>query len=207
MVHAPVLNLIESVATLQWHDTTAPAPAASYSAAVLCSPPQPMPEANWSTVCERWTRWSVANGECRAGFGVDPGMALNAFFDTDAWKNISITKDCLQLNNNLVSKVESRCSAMRSALENVGQSSEGVCTVFQTNCAAHSCVLALKPMAALFPGLSSCIVRVGHLHQSHRAAQKYPRPYRTKSRRASISESALLLHQVFTTGKLAIDKC
>eukprot|EP00959_Pyramimonas_sp_CCMP1952_P350704 7347735-Pyramimonas_sp.AAC.1 len=66
MRHCPVLNLCETIAKC-WTWGAGPA----VSAARVCSPAQVMPAANYSTVLDRWRRWSICNDSGRPGSSVD----------------------------------------------------------------------------------------------------------------------------------------
>ena len=130
-----------------------------------------LPRANWSTVYDRWVAWTVGNAQ-NPGYRVDPSGAIKAALDVcEAWQNVTLTKDCLYLNVNLVAKLERLVGSMREQL--AGSAADSVPTIVSNNCMAHTSVLGLKPIFRRIPGLTSFLVRVGHLCRSSRAAVLY----------------------------------
>ena len=167
MRHLPVLNSIERIVKLQETSSGDGLPSNKICGVTLFSPARPMPAANWSTVFDRLAWWSVNLGHY-PGSGIDPSSRLMHVVEP-CWKNISIVKDNLQMNENLVCAIE-RGLAEQRRLGPHGPATET--TILNVHCVAHSIALALKPVTKSFPGLSSFIVRVGHLHNSGRASQK-----------------------------------
>ena len=166
MVFAPVLNLVENVARMSQRDR-----GVEVSGVHLHSSAVVLPEANHATVRSRWERWTVGNGG-RAGDLIDPtGEVAIAYAGSPAWKNISMVSDCLPLNDCIVASVELGLRIQTASLELAD--ADKVPTLLYMNCRAHSCMLCLKPLVQRFQGLSTFLVRVGHLHQSHRSANKY----------------------------------
>eukprot|EP00959_Pyramimonas_sp_CCMP1952_P098712 2063669-Pyramimonas_sp.AAC.1 len=166
MRHTPVLNVCESVFKLC--DVGA-LPSHGCSATSITSPAQPLPQANYSTVMDRWRRWTVGNDSIRPGCSVDPDGTLTAagVMDSPKWKNISAVRDCLQLNSNIVAKCEDAFRARRAELQDDDRA-DGVPTIFSLNCCGHMCVLGLKPILSFYPGLNAHVVRCGHVCQSSR---------------------------------------
>jgi hypothetical protein len=172
MAHSPVLNMVQSVIRQQrWCGPAAKRTRISSSAIV--SPAQVMPAANWSTVNKHWEKWSVSGLHNKSG-GLDPlGAITAAQKSTPSWQNMSLTRDALYVNSCIIDSVEHRLAAERARLALVPMGLDKVPTMFSSSCAAHSTVLACKPSLEHTPGLSTCVVRLGHLHQSSRFAQKW----------------------------------
>ena len=84
-----------------------------------------------------------------------------------SWKNVYMMKDNLMVNDNVVCKTE---VAVRENNTLVGRTDT---TVFAGFCMAHSMALTLKPVAQRLSGLTSCVVRIGHIHQSARGSDIY----------------------------------
>ena len=170
MKHAPVLNVCETIIK-----TETSSGHTQIAGASVASPPTVMPEANASTLYNRWRRWTCGTGGL-PGQRVDPDGALSGALSTSAarsWKGITVVKDCLQVNDNIMWEVEARVREATVAALTAGQAPDYVPTVTHRNCAGHSTVLCTKPLAALFPGLSGHIVREGHLCQSSRSSRRY----------------------------------
>eukprot|EP00959_Pyramimonas_sp_CCMP1952_P422280 8846103-Pyramimonas_sp.AAC.1 len=110
MIHAAVLNIQESL--FKFESTQG-----SVSALDVFSPAQVLPLANYSTVLDRWRRWSIMNG-VGPGAGVDPDGELGSDISRLAcWVNLVMVRDCLSLNDCLVAKTETACQVMRASLE------------------------------------------------------------------------------------------
>ena len=173
MVHKPTLSLCETM--YKFSSSDARRSTFAGTAARLHSPSQPLPAANYSTVLSRWKRWTLASG-FGPGPSIDPDGILQSPLETKAWKSIVLAKDCLELNNNIVCRVEQAlASARQSAAMNIDPSLlGGVPTLFHLNCQAHSAVLCAKPLIQAYDGLSAYIVRLGHLCQNHRFTTRCP---------------------------------
>lgn len=174
LVMAPVLNHLETLFKLKVLPIVEPC-TISVRALEVHSPAQPMPAANYSTVMSRLLRWSVIshNGP---GFSVDPQHVISVGPPGGTWTNLSIMKDCLMVNSNIVCRIERGLAAMRAAAPD---DADQVSTVWSSNCTGHMCVLCLKPILQFTPGLSSHVVRIGHLCQSSRSADKYRKGLQT----------------------------
>eukprot|EP00959_Pyramimonas_sp_CCMP1952_P424231 8886157-Pyramimonas_sp.AAC.1 len=96
-----------------------------------------------------------------------------------------MVRDCLMLNSNIVAACERECKKLREELEGSGRRelADGVVTVFSMNCSGHMCVLGMKPLLKFYDGLSSFVVRVGHLCQSARSSDKYESALENEIRR------------------------
>eukprot|EP00959_Pyramimonas_sp_CCMP1952_P023534 494772-Pyramimonas_sp.AAC.1 len=86
-----------------------------------------------------------------------------------------MVRDANVVNSNLVAKCEVGFDSARQDFARRGEHilADGVPTVFSLNCAAHCCVLSLKPILNHYPGLSSFVIRRGHLCQSWRSSKRY----------------------------------
>eukprot|EP00959_Pyramimonas_sp_CCMP1952_P235910 4930302-Pyramimonas_sp.AAC.1 len=86
---------------------------------------------------------------------------------TPVWNNLTMVRDAVVVNCNLVSKCESGFDQQRKYFIRLGEPAlaDGAPAVFSLNCSAHSRVLSLKQILKHFPGLSSFVVRCGHLCQ------------------------------------------
>eukprot|EP00959_Pyramimonas_sp_CCMP1952_P160577 3358073-Pyramimonas_sp.AAC.1 len=78
---------------------------------------------------------------------------------------------CIRDSNNIACKVEEALREKRNVLHGSPEIYY-VPTVFSMNCFGHSCVLCSRPILKSFDGLSSFVVRRGHLCQSWRSASK-----------------------------------
>ena len=106
MMHVAVLNLTESVFTQDGADF------AALRAAVLHTPSQVLPEANWSTVHDRWCKWTAASGNPTFGSKLDPDglFAVLPESYSRSWKTVVMIKDSLMVNNNMVRSKANRKS-------------------------------------------------------------------------------------------------
>ena len=138
----------------------------------LCSPGQPLAEANYMSVFKRLVDWSSFGSLMDAvnKTRIDPGgeVALELKSQpANTWREISLVKDCLMLNNNIVCRVERQIAAVEGTDASTAQT-----TVVHFNCACHMTVLLLKPIMARIDGVSSFTVRVGHLFQASRPTER-----------------------------------
>ena len=78
-----------------------------------------------------------------------------------------MVKDCLTLNDCIVALHERELAARRRHAVDE-RDLESIPTLLPVNCAGHSGVLSGKPVFSDTPGLSSFVVRIGHLVQSSR---------------------------------------
>eukprot|EP00959_Pyramimonas_sp_CCMP1952_P190617 3986636-Pyramimonas_sp.AAC.1 len=65
-----------------------------------------MPEANYSTVLDRWRRWTLCNDAVRPGTSLDHDGLLVEVLRTQRWKNLTMVRDANVVNSNLVAKCE-----------------------------------------------------------------------------------------------------
>ena len=161
MVHAPVLNVVETIFVMRGRGQDARVQAASPR-----SPAQVLPIANYSTVLARWRGWSVGIGSDGVGSKIDPLGAIKPS-PAKSWGCIAMVKDALMVNNNMVCQIERQVKARVEDRE-VADISAVPC-VFHMSCAGHSTVLCMKPVVhRIHKGISAFIVRLGHLSQSSR---------------------------------------
>ena len=166
-MHCPVLNMVESIFVLS--GCGGAAEQIHIEAVCPHSPCQVLPEANYSTVLDRWRRWTVGSGSPSAGSKVDPHRVI-ALDVAGSWSSIVMVKDGLMLNNNMVRKVEDALRDRRLAAGlRSAEAAESVPSLLHYNCIAHNTVLCMKPLVRLVhTGLSSFVVRLGHLCESSR---------------------------------------
>lgn len=166
MTHAPVLNLSEHIFKAVFHVGAAMPETRGLQ---VHSPAQVLPKANFSTVMARWRQWSVMNGMEAPGRHVDVDGAIRLALNQlpRSWANLWMVSDCLQLNGNIVCEVQAYAQHLRDSV-----AADRALSIFHAHCLRHSSVLAMKPQIQQLPGLSSHIVRFGHICQSARVAEK-----------------------------------
>ena len=189
--HVPVLNLVETLfqfeeKQLDSGDPVNPNIIDLVSAARINSPATVLPQANFSTVESRWKRWALLNGTSMSGDRVDPAHVVAV--PPTAWVNISLVRDCLRVNDNLINGIETATKRRRLAAP-AGQK-DVVETVYNHQCAGHMFVLNTKPTLSWIPGLANFVMRVGHLCQSSRMRSRLHASLLEVLRRFPFSEGA-----------------
>ena len=135
------------------------------SGAAVQAPSLVLPIANAMPVYDRWAKWSVMSTE-GCGRCVDQGGVCQAALDQIPWKVLVLGKDNLQLNMCLV------CLQERNIAGAPEDSPIHSMSLIDFKCAAHSVVLATKPLIAS-TGVSSILVKLGHIFESARCHTAY----------------------------------
>ena len=100
-----------------------------------------------------------------SGLCVDPQRLLQEGIDLHPHRCIMFSKDSLGTNNVIERDLVVRALGCRD--------SEKEFPIFTMNCLAHQLVLSMKPNMALIIDLSGSLVRLGHLFESGRVAEKF----------------------------------
>lgn len=164
----PVLSVVEKLHKLEI-DSDSHSLSLAVGASVF-SPVQVLPKANYKTVEDRLHRWTILNGTGRTGCCVDLYGEID-LQSLGAWTNISVVKDCLAVNGNIIHTMEQSALAVWEAASTDRQR-RMVTTIYHVNCCAHMTVLACKPLMKFQEGLSTNTVRMGHLCQSSRVSSR-----------------------------------
>lgn len=101
------------------------------------------------------------------------GTLAVAMSATPSWNGITVVRDCLLVNDNMMWEVEARCAEVRATAAARGEDVDTVPVPTHRNCAARSTVVCTKPLVALFPSRSAHVVREGHMCQPSRGSRKY----------------------------------
>lgn len=134
----------------------------------VASPAQALPEANTSTIRNRWSRWSVC---IASGVGASVGDTeghLGQVMDESPWKTILMQKDNLVLNDCIVALEEERLAALGDGEDNLEATSLLPCA-----CCSHGAVLATKLLMTSLDNVPSNLVTLGHILESGRSETKF----------------------------------
>ena len=151
-VHAPVINRSEVLVVMPKAGSHAMPRGAN-----IYSPADAMPRANWATIWSRWRRWAVLNGGM-PGARVDREQRVRPALRKAKRRLLNFCKDALGLNRLLLGKLQAAAAACRGTQDEFH--------VYHQGCVAHQTVLSMKPSIDRIPGVSSNLVRLGHLFQS-----------------------------------------
>ena len=123
-----------------------------------------MRRSNWATIWSRWRRWAVLNGGM-PGARVDREQRVRPALRKAKRRLLNFCKDALGLNRLLLGELQAAAAACRGAQDEFH--------VYHQACVAHQTVLSMNPSIDRIPGVSSNLVRLGHLFQSHRWIAKW----------------------------------
>lgn len=170
-VHLPVMNLCETVFVRAASTSDGSAPPLLFGTEVH-SPAVVLPVANSPTVHHRWSDWSVFT--CwHVGARVSSNSDLEAVCAQTPWRTVIVVRDNCIVNDNLVRMQEDALAAARA--HPIEGSTAADMALISVSCAAHSAVLAMKPLMESFGDVPKNLVRLGHLLESGRTSSAYIR--------------------------------
>jgi hypothetical protein len=129
------------------------------------TPCQVLPRANWSTIHNRFSRWSFS--------GLRPGRKLAPLMNLQLLRTMArvpdvallITQDNLVTNRCIIAEEQNRLADLRREFRNSQATTDYFRGVFDTSCVQHSGCLCTKPVYRRL-GLPSVLVKLGHTLES-----------------------------------------
>ena len=162
-VHLPIFNCIQH----HYFRTRGDDP--TIAVVVGCAtiaPAQVLPKANAMTITDRLRRWTVS------ALGAGRMLAKNAqelkdHVNAAAWKQFVYMRDALTTNENVIGFEQ------QAAAATYGLTPDQRVSIFSASCAAHACVLTVKPLIDAMANCAANIVRLGHLLENGRTWYSY----------------------------------
>ena len=112
----------------------------------LVAPQQILPQSNWSTIHDRFARWSVAGWEAGQKLSSMVDHELQHALDDVTDGVILLTQDGLGTNRCLVAEEQLRLAAKRRRLEATHPGRDAVRAVYDATCAQHTGCLCTRPV-------------------------------------------------------------